>query len=199
MPRPNPNRTLQSEVNLARRIAHERERLGWTYEGTAKRLTDVGCPIQPSAIYKIEKSDPPRRISVDELVAFAKVFEVSVEELLLPVEVAEVRALAELFLAWDKARQASALAKVQEEEALAAVRQFVAERGDEMTKNLHAMVEIWVKGWVEDDAAAPTATAYWMFHIDPSPRWSTELDDLLDRRAERRQAEQSKRKGKARG
>lgn len=86
MPRPNPTRSLQSETNLARRIAFEREERGWTYEGTAKRLTDAGCAIQSSAIYKIEKSDPPRRISVDELVGFAKVFDLSVEELLVPME-----------------------------------------------------------------------------------------------------------------
>jgi transcriptional regulator with XRE-family HTH domain len=86
VPRPNPPRSLQSEDNLARRIAYERDRRGWTYEGMAKRLTDAGCPIQGSAIYKIEKGNPRRRISVDELVALAKVFDVDTENLLLPLE-----------------------------------------------------------------------------------------------------------------
>lgn len=44
-------------------------------------MTDAGCPIQGSAIYKIEKADPPRRITVDELVAFATVFETSAVDL----------------------------------------------------------------------------------------------------------------------
>jgi transcriptional regulator with XRE-family HTH domain len=94
VPRPNPPRSLQSEENLARRIAYERDRRGWTYEGTAKRLTDVGCPIQGSAIYKIEKGKPRRRISVDELVAFADVFDVGAADLLMPLEfIAEREAL----------------------------------------------------------------------------------------------------------
>ncbi|MGH3833186.1 MAG: helix-turn-helix domain-containing protein [Pseudonocardiaceae bacterium] len=86
MPRPNPPRSLQSEENLARRIAYERDRRGWTYEGIAKRLADAGCPIQGSAIYKIEKGNPRRRISVDELVALTKVFDVDADNLLLPLE-----------------------------------------------------------------------------------------------------------------
>ncbi len=85
MPRPNRDRTVQAEENLARRVAFEREARGWTYEGTAKRMTNVGCPIQSTAIYKIEKGQPRRRISVDELVAFAKVFEFEIEEMLMPV------------------------------------------------------------------------------------------------------------------
>jgi transcriptional regulator with XRE-family HTH domain len=86
VPRPNPPRSLQSEDNLARRVAYEREQRGWTYDGLAKRLTEAGCSIQGSAIYKIEKGTPRRRISVDELVAFAEVFEVNVADLLIPLE-----------------------------------------------------------------------------------------------------------------
>jgi transcriptional regulator with XRE-family HTH domain len=94
VPRPNPPRSLQSEENLARRIAYERDRRGWTYESIAKRLTDVGCPIQGSAIYKIEKGNPRRRISVDEFVAFTRIFEVSAADLLIPLElIAEHEAL----------------------------------------------------------------------------------------------------------
>ncbi len=85
MPRPNRERSVLAEENLARRVAFEREARGWTYEGTAKRMTNIGCPIQSTAIYKIEKGQPRRRISVDELVAFAKVFDFPVEEMLMPV------------------------------------------------------------------------------------------------------------------
>jgi transcriptional regulator with XRE-family HTH domain len=100
VPRPNLPRSMQSEENLAHRIAYERERRRWTYEGTAKRLTEAGCPTQGSAIYKIEKGNPRRRISVDELVGFAKVFDVETSDLLIPLElIAEqevLRLMAEL-------------------------------------------------------------------------------------------------------
>lgn len=85
MPRPNPLRGLHSETNLARRVAYERERRGWSYESTAKRMSAVGCPVQGSAVYRIEKGVPRRRISVDELVAFSRVFEVDIDELLVPM------------------------------------------------------------------------------------------------------------------
>jgi hypothetical protein len=45
----------------------------------------AGCAIQPSALYKVEKGDPPRRITVDELVALATVFELEVSDLLRPL------------------------------------------------------------------------------------------------------------------
>jgi hypothetical protein len=88
VPRFNPHRALANERNVAARIAYERTRLDrkWTYEGMAKRMEDLGFPIQASAIYKIEKADPPRRIAVDELVAFADLFRVRVEDLLRPME-----------------------------------------------------------------------------------------------------------------
>lgn len=85
MPRPNKARLIGGERNLARRVSFEREKREWTYEGLASRMTAAGCAIQASALYKIEKADPPRRITVDELVALAKVFDTSVEDLLRPL------------------------------------------------------------------------------------------------------------------
>ena len=86
MARQNALRSIQGETNLAQRIKNEREYRGWSYEALAKRLTDAGCSINGSAIFRIEKGDPPRRIAVDELIALAKVFETSIEDLLTPVE-----------------------------------------------------------------------------------------------------------------
>ena len=106
MPRPKPVRQLSSERNLAARIARERERGGYSYAGLALRMTDVGCAIDPSAIYKIEKSNPPRRITVDELVGFAAVFGVPVEELLLPAEIAGDHEARKLLEVWSARRAA---------------------------------------------------------------------------------------------
>lgn len=85
MPRQNPARAVQSEANLARRIAYERERHQWSYEHLAQAMTDAGCPIQGSALYKIEKGKPRRRVTVDELVAFAAILDVPAQDLLRPV------------------------------------------------------------------------------------------------------------------
>jgi transcriptional regulator with XRE-family HTH domain len=89
VPRPNRGRTLASEANLAKRIAYERDRRGLSYEALAAAMTEQGCAIQGSAIYKIEKGDPPRRVTVDELVALAGAFDTTIDELLTPVELLE--------------------------------------------------------------------------------------------------------------
>ena len=60
-------------------------------------MTEAGCPINQSAVWKIENGDPPRRIVYDEALAFARVFEMSLVDLSVPPEIAandEVRLLA---------------------------------------------------------------------------------------------------------
>lgn len=110
MARPNRGRSIGGESNLARRIAHERGQRGLSYEGLAKLMTDAGCGIQGSAIYKVEKAEPRRRVTVDELVALAAVFELSVDELLTPMEVLENRRAQELLREMDEADEGFFLA-----------------------------------------------------------------------------------------
>lgn len=87
MPRPNRPRHIGGETSLAERIAFERESRGMSYEGLASRMDKAGCAIHASAIYKIERANPPRRITVDELVGFSRVFGISIDDLLLPATV----------------------------------------------------------------------------------------------------------------
>jgi transcriptional regulator with XRE-family HTH domain len=96
MPRPNSPRTLGCEADVSRRVADERSYRGWTYDGLARRVTDAGCPIHASAIYKIEKGTPRRRISVDELVGFASAFGLPVTALLETPEQTAERQVREL-------------------------------------------------------------------------------------------------------
>ena len=96
MPRANQRRTIASEINLARRIAFEREHRDLSYEALAKMMTEAGCSMAGSAIFRIEKGDPPRRVTVDELVALARVFDVPIDELLTPIELIEQRQAKEL-------------------------------------------------------------------------------------------------------
>ena len=98
MSRPNKQRKVFAEDHLAARIAAEREARGWSLEGLAKRMTDAGCPIDQSAIFKIERTTPRRRIVVDEMVAFSQVFGIPLEELLIPPSVAAGRETKRLVL-----------------------------------------------------------------------------------------------------
>ncbi|HEX2361561.1 MAG TPA: helix-turn-helix transcriptional regulator [Jiangellaceae bacterium] len=125
MPRPNRPRSIASEDNLARRIAHEREQRGWSYAGLAQRMTAQGCSIDQSALYKIEKGRPRRRISVDELVALSEVFAVPVHELLAPPELAAKKVVLE---ALQRHREALAALAVTEGEL------FELVKGDEQVQ-----------------------------------------------------------------
>lgn len=84
MPRPNQERTIEAERVLADRIGRERRARGWTYEQTAEAMTDAGCAIQASAIYKIEKATPPRRITVNELAALSLAWAIPMDRLCTP-------------------------------------------------------------------------------------------------------------------
>ena len=107
MPRQNRPRSIASEANLARRIAYEREQRGWSYAGLASRMTRVGCAIDQSALYKIENGTPRRRISVDELVALSRVFDVPMKDLIVPPEIVTDRQALRLLEDYHKARDAA--------------------------------------------------------------------------------------------
>jgi transcriptional regulator with XRE-family HTH domain len=93
VPKTNPTRSLNVEETLAQRISFERQRRGWTYDGLAKRMTDLGCPIQASGLYKIETPDPKtgrrRRITVDELAGLSHAFGIRIPDLLEHADAAD--------------------------------------------------------------------------------------------------------------
>jgi transcriptional regulator with XRE-family HTH domain len=110
MPRPNPPRPLRGEANLARRVAYERQRDRMSTEGLARRMTELGCPINQSAIWKIENGDPPRRITYDEALAFAEVFGIPLDELSVPPEIMADRTAIQLMQEYLQASSLSAAA-----------------------------------------------------------------------------------------
>jgi transcriptional regulator with XRE-family HTH domain len=77
-----------------------------SYAGLAQRMTEVGCAIDASALYKIEKGSPRRRIAVDELVALADVFAVPLGELLAPPELLAKRRAMQALETYRQARAA---------------------------------------------------------------------------------------------
>lgn len=126
MPRPNPSRALGREDHLARTIKRLREQHGMSYAGLARRMADVGCPVQPSALYKIEEATPRRRITIDELFALSRVFELSLEELValpgeLPAQQAEEALRGQFGVVHDWNRIQVTRGRIQNEEHTLAV------------------------------------------------------------------------------
>ena len=108
MPKPVEGRTMAQEAWVAQRVKSERLGRRWSLEEVARRMADVGCPIPISAIHKIEKSDPPRRISLNEFLALASVFDIPPDDLMKPPDAVSEAAAKELVDEWEAARDAAA-------------------------------------------------------------------------------------------
>ena len=132
VPRPNPGRVIGAEETFADRVRIERERRGWSYEATAQALTDAGCPVQSSAIYKIEKAENRRRITLDEAVAFARVFGASLDELLRPVDEARADRIRELIEQFTEVRIRSSVAAEELQTVSDALRAWFDDDLDEL-------------------------------------------------------------------
>ncbi|QMU67179.1 helix-turn-helix domain-containing protein [Streptacidiphilus sp. P02-A3a] len=76
--------SLYSEGNAAARVGLEREVRGWSTTELAARMTKAGVPMNQTAVWRIENSTPRRKITLDEALGFARVFELPLEELMSP-------------------------------------------------------------------------------------------------------------------
>jgi transcriptional regulator with XRE-family HTH domain len=142
MPRPNKARTVLAETYLAQRLAQERERRGMSYEGLAERMTAAGCAIQASALFKVEKGKPPRRVTVDELVALSEVLGIPMNELVSdPSKQWSARAW-ELHELMNIQFAAFAEAQAMADKANAEAQRFVLEYNDVVTEHPEIVDEL---------------------------------------------------------
>ncbi|MDQ2782709.1 MAG: hypothetical protein M3Y26_09290 [Actinomycetota bacterium] len=137
-------------------------------------MTDAGCPMVGSAIFKIEKADPPRRIVVDELVTFAKVFGVTIQDLLLPPEVVASRELTRLVAEWDAASTSAAGAIAARDLAWRALRDFSKE-----SPEAKPVLERWANIALEDGSSEETV-ANRMWYITRDPEWGKRAKATMD-------------------
>lgn len=95
------------EANVADHVRLEREARGWSTAELARRVTAAGCPMSQSAVWRIESGEPRRKITVDELIGFSKVFGVAFERLLKPISSEFPRDLIRLYVdRWIRAERA---------------------------------------------------------------------------------------------
>ncbi len=191
MPRPNKARQPLGEENLALRIVAERESRGWSYEGLADRMTKAGCPLNASAIYKIEKGSPRRRIVLDEAVAFSRVFGVPLEELVVAPEMLAASVIYEKFKAWTRAEADAFSANRHLAERRNDLRTAVAEIPDAQ-RLVEEFVAQWATSELRDPGLARIEIANVMYDFTGDHSW----DELADKATlEWRDARQAKREG----
>jgi transcriptional regulator with XRE-family HTH domain len=68
------------------RIRHERELRGWSTAELARRVTEAGVAMRQQQVWQIESGEPPRKLSVGEAATIAKVFGLTITDLLTPPE-----------------------------------------------------------------------------------------------------------------
>ncbi len=107
--------TTDTAAAVAANLKAVRRRRGLTVRQLSDRLKELGAPILPSGITKIEQGD--RRVDVNDLMALAAALNVSPARLLLPdvgerdlIKITPNMPPQELWLAWDWMEGDSALA-----------------------------------------------------------------------------------------
>jgi len=106
MPRPRRPRSIGGEDNLAERIRREMTTRGWSYARLANAMKSAGCDINPASLQKSLAPKPgtsPRAIRVDEMIALAAVFQVSMTNLLTGVNLLDQDDVREALDDMDKA------------------------------------------------------------------------------------------------
>ena len=177
MSRPNKRRDVFAEDNLARRVAVERVARRWSNDGLAERMTRAGCAMTGSAIFKIEKAEPRRRIVVDELVAFSRVFGVPVGELLLPPEAMLSRELSKLVIEWGTARDAAQQSRESADVAWTALLDYVHSH-PEMTHDVEQAMRTWAdSNFTEDHRDINTVMMMW--ELTHNQAWMDILRTML--------------------
>lgn len=140
-------------------------------------MTNAGCAIQASGLYKIEKAG--RRITVDELVAFSQVFGVPVEQLLLPPEAVATEELGMRILKWHNAWRAVYKAEDEAEEAWGELESYVHDHPD-LSETLRSMLKVWsTHFWPERDDH-DFRVARIMHDLTGDDEWAGEIKKHLD-------------------
>ena len=145
----------------------------------ASRMTKIGCSINSSAIYKIEKSDPPRRITVDELVGFSQVLDIPVDNLLLPPELAAKAELLELLTDWEVARRRASEADEAEGVAWEALKGYI-EAHPIAEGPLETALSGWANYYYDPGPSRQFAVARKMWELTESKEWGEKAKAALD-------------------
>jgi hypothetical protein len=97
-------------------------------------MQDRGCTIDRTGVHRIYAGDPPRKVSTNELVALADIFDVPVDELILPLPEAlsrRARRLAERLLGIEERLIPFVLQFAEAEEKL--IREILSRKFDDPT------------------------------------------------------------------
>jgi transcriptional regulator with XRE-family HTH domain len=125
---------LADGLQLAERLAVERRRRGWSTRELGRRMTEAGCEVPPNAVSRIERHE--RDLSVMELVALSRVFDLPVSDLLAPAEWLRQKQ-AEGLLLRARANDAALVGAVRELVELVLEVLFLADEDEDALEYLH--------------------------------------------------------------
>ena len=85
MPPTTPKRTIGGIDTVRERVRREMAAKEWTVPELSRQMESNGCPIQPKSLYRVFDDEQPRTITADEMIAFSRVFDVSLDDLITPI------------------------------------------------------------------------------------------------------------------
>jgi transcriptional regulator with XRE-family HTH domain len=141
--------TKTANTYVRENVRRERQRRGWSQAAMSERLAQLGHRLTVPVLSKIELGD--RDIEVDDLVAFAAVFELPVEQLLVDPMVATSELATWLWEAWRRAVSERLAADAAVAEAEQALREAAVD--DDVAAALEALIASHVpegSHWRED-------------------------------------------------
>ena len=130
-----PNRNI--ELTVARHVTTQRQLREWTLQELAARMKAAGCDIASTSIMRLEKEPDSRRVTVSELLAYARVFGMSTEALLsTPPDRWENRGV-QLLHRYVDAADAAEAARLAADDAASAARSRESELRDFVREGRH--------------------------------------------------------------
>jgi transcriptional regulator with XRE-family HTH domain len=139
------------ERNIAARVKAERQAREWSLETMSKKLEAAGFPVAVSSLHRLEREDPPPRISVDQALAFCDVFELAFEDLTraeVSPEAADMALGLTNYLATVEGLTSARREVLRAEEAL------LESARPHSKKDIEEAVQIWQRrSWIDGDVA----------------------------------------------
>lgn len=127
------------ELYAIHRLEWEMKQRSLSYAQVADLLTEAGHPTQPTAIHRLLRGEPRRRLTLNEAAAIADIFDISLSELLLEKDVMLGAKANELLRELQLATRQISDALGNYRSALEAISAYI-ERGQEFNDALQANV-----------------------------------------------------------
>lgn len=162
------------ERHVAARVQQLCRQRGFTYDGLASRMRKEGFESF-NKDFVSKTFSGKRKVSVDELAAYSRIFGLPVGELLVPVEVVDDVKVRKLLDAYRAAEEGARVARERSAAALEALAEYVQTMSDDAV--VQRVIGEWIASMPEVEDAE-TLVDYWMALLTEDERYRPALTKM---------------------